>query len=262
MEPYRKVAEIAEKFKSIVPEIPAQVRVIESLSLLSQQIAALHVSEHISAFTKQFETFRGLGIRLKDLVEGTPEVLLLLSKYGWYVESDNALTFYEYLGLLIREERIDELDSCLSEYYSENLEAIIDNLCERHPDRSHLFRDIESGHLKKLYSLSIPSTLSQVDGISHDFFNKKFFIKDRKTYLPEISAEIIKISESTVELLISPLTSNTPIIAREIDLHEFPIRLNRHEILHGVDKSYGTELNSLKCISLLKYLSDILTQLK
>ena len=34
--------------------------------------------------------------------------------------------------------------------------------------------------------------------------------------------------------------------------------LNRHEVLHGESVDYGTEINSLKAISLLYYIASVL----
>ena len=50
-------------------------------------------------------------------------------------------------------------------------------------------------------------------------------------------------------------------MVREQDIHKFNCHLNRHEILHGINTNYGIEINSLKVISLLKYISDLLTDL-
>lgn len=263
MEPYRRISELANKFSHLNqfahPASQFQFKIHEVIAPLTQKLLALNVPDHISSVLKQLEAFQGVGGRLKELLEKTPDHLLQLSAYGWYAEVlDNGFSYFEYLGELIEEGKIDELNEHLTKHYTENLSTIITILCERHPDRSHFFREIETGHTNKLYSLSIPSTLAQVDGISHDFFKKKFFIKNRNTYLPEISTELLNASESVLELVISPITNNTPIIAREMDLADFPVQLNRHAILHGSDKYYGTEINSLKCISLLKYLSDVL----
>jgi hypothetical protein len=98
-------------------------------------------------------------------------------------------------------------------------------------------------------------------GICFDFTKKKFFIKNRKTYLPEVTQELEKSSGSFAELYLSPIKNQTPIMAREEDLEKFPCRLNRHEIMHGINVTYGSRLNCLKVLSLLKYVSDLLVHI-
>lgn len=61
-----------------------------------------------------------------------------------------------------------------------------------------------------------------------------------------------------VDFLIGPIYKKGVLNAWEKELDEFPIRLNRHEIVHGVDVNYGTEVNSLKTLSLLAYVDTIL----
>ena len=57
---------------------------------------------------------------------------------------------------------------------------------------------------------------------------------------------------------IVPMSEPTAINDHSSNLEKFPIRLNRHEILHGMDANYGTKLNSVKIISFLSYINDVL----
>jgi len=72
----------------------------------------------------------------------------------------------------------------------------------------------------------------------------------------------MKISNSVVNLLLTPIKEQNPIMAREEDLNKFPVKLNRHRILHGIDIDYGSEKNSFRCLSFVKYLSDLLQTIK
>jgi len=56
---------------------------------------------------------------------------------------------------------------------------------------------------------------------------------------------------------------NSPVIMlSEKDAVNHPFQINRHTVMHGMDVSYGTEVNLYKCFSLLKYLSDVLFELE
>jgi hypothetical protein len=89
-----------------------------------------------------------------------------------------------------------------------------------------------------------------------EYYNEK-----NNKYLPEVTSELEKSAETFLDLYLSPLQNQTPIMVREQDVSKFPCHLNRHEILHGISTDYGTEINSLKVISLLKYISDLITDL-
>jgi hypothetical protein len=79
--------------------------------------------------------------------------------------------------------------------------------------------------------------------------------------LSQIASELEYSLNSFLKLYLSSLQNQTPIMVREEDILKFPCHLNRHQIMHGTSTDYGTEINSLKVISLLKYISDLLTDL-
>ncbi|MBE7441015.1 MAG: hypothetical protein HS119_00985 [Flavobacteriales bacterium] len=63
-----------------------------------------------------------------------------------------------------------------------------------------------------------------------------------------------------MDLLIKPFKEYTAINASEEYLHDYPVKLNRHEILHGAVTDFDTELNSLKIISLVNFMDEMLGQ--
>ena len=60
--------------------------------------------------------------------------------------------------------------------------------------------------------------------------------------------------------LLSPLTETLPINASEYERQEDFEGLNRHIIMHGESLDYGTEVNGLKAISLINYISQVLSR--
>lgn len=204
------------------------------------------------------ESMRKVAERLKLYVEKTPEHFLLIAHHGWFIEIDSELWFPSQIANEIQTGSVEEANELLVVYYKDNLGRIFEDLHKRHPGRKEIFHQIFESFKNGYHNVVVPSVLSQVDGICVDFTRKKFFIKERKNYLPEVITEL---AGKSLDLFLSPLQNNTPIIAREQELEQFPCRLNRHEILHGISTDYGTEINSLKVISLLKYVSDILTEI-
>jgi hypothetical protein len=270
-EPYRRMEKLMEpirKMQAATEHITRFHRQIET-SFLAVRRNIEHLNDyHLkspifnSPLQEQFEKISRISNRIKEVIEKTPQALLLLAEYGWYLDYDSDFSLPIDLAELIESERIDELDKYLIEYYRDKFAEIIEELKNRHNQRADILNQVSISFNEKLYFVMIPCVLAQIDGIANDFTNKKFFLKDRNnSFLPQVTAEITRISEFTMESFLSPLTNQTPIIAHESILESFPVNLNRHTIMHGIDVNYGDEKNSLKCISLLKYLSDILTEI-
>ena len=58
--------------------------------------------------------------------------------------------------------------------------------------------------------------------------------------------------------LLSPLSQPLPISASKNERNDAFNELNRHQVMHGESLDYGTEINSLKSISLLNYVTQVL----
>lgn len=211
---------------------------------------------------EQLETFKEIGERLKEYAEKTPEYFLLIAQNGWFIDLESELNLAAKVAYEIQTGELEKANVLLVNYYGENLEQIFERLIIRHFKRKQILSQILNSYRTENYSLLIPTVLTQVDGICFDFTKKKFFIKEKNNkYLPQVTSELEKSAENFLNLYLSPLQNQTPIMVREQDIKEFPCTLNRHEILHGISTDYGTKINSLKVISLLKYVSDLLTDL-
>lgn len=248
----RKSKEISERMQKITEPIRTLQEVIHE-----------NLQEIFKPINEIEKSFQGIGEQLKAYEEETPRHLLKIAVNGWFLEFDSELSLPSKLVFEIENNNVNLADQFLIDYYTDNLERIVGELQSRHQNRHEIFEGILTAHTQKNYFVCIPTVLSQVDGICFDFTKKKFFIKDGKnSYLPQITTEIEKISENFIEFFLSPLKNQVPIAVNEKYLSQFPCNLNRHEIVHGVNTTYGTKINSLKCISLLKYLSDLLTELE
>ena len=65
-------------------------------------------------------------------------------------------------------------------------------------------------------------------------------------------------SDTFRHALLSPLSQPLPISASKHERDESFNELNRHQVMHGESLGYGTEINSLKAISLLNYVTQVL----
>ncbi len=182
----------------------------------------------------------------------------LYAEEGWFVET--ADVHIADLFSLIN----GEYDcSAMSEYYRSQLDRIEQDLLARHPKRHRTIAQVFSAHRNEWYDLTCTTIFSLVDGICWDeeVLNVKFFDKNSENnYTLRLVEKMNEVEAG--EIFIHPLISNKPIFSHEDDLDSFPCKLNRHAIIHGKDADYGTEINSLKSISLLAYISDLVTYSK
>lgn len=270
LEPYRQIQKMFEsQFEKIklAEEIRARYesfqlplnyiqKSLENISRINQIITD-------SPSQKYFEQFKNIGKEISEHLKKTPESLILLANYGWYLNFDSELNLPNELGQLIRENKIETVDIFLIEYYKDNMDRMFNDLSAQFPERKEIFFQILTSHKQKQYFLAIPCILAQIDGICFDSTTRKFFIKEKKNkefeFLPEIAEEFANITSSVAEAFSRPIFYQTPISSHESKLDKFPVQLNRNLIMHGIDKEYGNEKNSLKCMSLLFYLSDMLT---
>ncbi|EHO11453.1 hypothetical protein HMPREF9714_01347 [Myroides odoratimimus CCUG 12901] len=282
LKPYREIEKVIEPIrkmqnqlsastsalqKALEPTIKFQESLKEPLQKFQQSFE--HINKIYASIPKfenpileHLETFKQIGERLKEYTEKTPEYFLLIAQNGWFIDLECELNLPSKVAYKIQNGELEIANNLLIEYYKENLEQIFEKLIVRHPNRKEILSQILNSYKTENHHLLIPTVLTQVDGICFDFTKKKFFIKEKNNkYLPQVTTELEKSAENFLNLYLSPLQNQTPIMVREQDINQFSCHLNRHEILHGISTDYGTEINSLKVISLLKYVSDLLTDL-
>ena len=135
-------------------------------------------------------------------------------------------------------------------------------IIQLNPNRTAIIKEAFENHRQERYCSAITLLLTQVDGICCDEFEKLFFYNDRDArknsiYKPEVEVELRKRADSLTELYLEVLKTSTGINDLSKNVCKYPVRLNRHEILHGMDYEYGTKLNSLKIISFISFINDI-----
>jgi hypothetical protein len=260
IKPFRDVEEklrLTSKFHETVEHFDRVQRTFENIGRLMASIPKFN-----HPILESLKSFEEIGNRLKEYEAKTPGYLLLIAQNGWYIELDSEMKMPSAIAKLFQENQTDRANEKLIEYYDNNLIRIFETLEERHSNRKDIFKQILSSYNNGNYYVIIPCILSQIDGVCFDFTQKKFFIKEKdNNYLPQISAELEKSTGSFLIIFLSPLKNQTPIMVQEKQISNFPCKLNRHEILHGINTDYGTKMNSLKVISLLKYISDLLIEI-
>ncbi|NMD53532.1 hypothetical protein HG547_18195 [Shewanella sp. DNRA4] len=193
-------------------------------------------------------------------------------KFGWYWVSD------EYVNYDIREciERYNDGKDSYDSFMSEKIEASIHDIksaiLSSNSSRAHIINEAFSLFDDGRYFSCIPLFLSQSDGIVKETFNKSLFDKAKerskfiKRKMDNAKSMISDVSKSdvAVETLFLLTQMDGDLYSYFIEHTDKAIGKkgfapNRHAILHGDVNylDYGTKLNSLKCIALLSYVSEL-----
>jgi hypothetical protein len=205
--------------------------------------------------------FKELKKNFVQLPDKIQETLLSLGNQGWYF--DLKLSFPELWELkkTIAEGDIEKVEKVLIDYFEEKIDTIENSIIKSFPERGKILKAAFAAHRRKEYELSIPIFLAQTDGICMEVAGQYFFIKKYKK--PSTALFVEKITSGIIMMsILCPLTNTLPINASEYERGENFKGLNRHMILHGESLDYGTRVNGLKAISLINYITQVLSILK
>jgi hypothetical protein len=143
-------------------------------------------------------------------------------------------------------------------HINKNISSIQETILKRHPARKLPLEACFRAHNNKDYYLSIPAIFTQCDGISKDKTGFSFFKNKSESgnRIPKTESWVNQsIAINLHKALASALTKKGAFQLHFSEKNK--IDITRHSVLHGESIDYGTEINSLKAISLMIYLSDI-----
>lgn len=169
---------------------------------------------------------------------------ILLSHHGWYLCSSIPTGSAWKALSSARAGYPDQAENICASYYRAELPALEERLCIRHKDRKNLLGEAFECHRTHLYFASTILFTSQADGLGDGKLLSKGKSKKylSKQHSPRIATEV--------------LSATSAITAGYGSKSNFFSDLNRHDMMHGLSSSYGTEINSLKALSLLMFTSD------
>lgn len=186
------------------------------------------------------------------------QVALLIER-GWCLDLEVPHVDLQRMVYAIEDGEEAEVQDALIDYFRDRLDAIEAALKQRHPQRAAVLEDAFQAHREGRYSLSVPVFLAQADGLTFDGVQRQLFSRKRSKgvtgfveCLPEDDMLTIYWSVFTIEAD-APLTRDTHKLPPGFD------GLNRHAVFHGTDPNYGTEVNSLRAVSVLNLASYLLT---
>jgi len=221
-----------ESDASIVKEIQmfaeTAVRVVKALKQGAREIAATFQP----ALDQLRANFEQLPSRIRELQRK-------LAERGWYLLPDIPFALVP-LENAFSAQRTGLVDDFLSTFVEQNVDATELNLCTEFPDRIAILKEAFQSHREGRYASSITLLLTQADGIVIEVLGMPFFSKERSSPDPR-----------------EPLMTRGGMSAGDQELGQYPDSLHRHQILHGIDTTYPSKLNSLKVISLVGYLAGL-----
>lgn len=212
-----------------------------------------HSTSLLEALVKQFERTENVMKEFRDsfktLAEQFHPSLSTLVSHGWYISGNSAFGDSIYLSSELNKGNIVKVDKFLIKFFEKEFNSIIETIKRYCPQRSEIIAEAAKAHKLKMYYAATSLFISTADGI----FDGELF-KQPKKGKPKLKEKLANVRHQSElgELLIKM----SPIDATPDELYKFNNPLNRHNVLHGRDFSYGTKINSLKALSLLGFICD------
>lgn len=169
----------------------------------------------------------------------------------------------------------DDLDCFLQEQILSEWDTYWAMIISLSPDRESLLTEAKMAFENKMYGAAIHLCFSQADGIFYDKFGKNLFTSRGRRAKEAFGGHLTDfIARDSWESLIDQFKDasvfrrmynevykegfsviNTDLVKEtdSIPNEQGLVIPNRHGVLHGVHRNYGTKLNSLKCLSLLLF---------
>ena len=257
MEAIRRALLATEK-----PLMEMKAKMIESRKSNVEMRA--QIEQQASHFMKSFEqNISGIQKLLdesKKLPKRLRRSLHLLGQEGWYLDYATTLAETWEFAHALEMGDVDLAQSKLAAHYRERAHDIFEHVFTAFPHRKIILMQAFNAHKRGDYALSVPVILAQTDGICKELTGLTLFKKRGRK--PETSSLVESSSVDDFRAsLLYPLSIILPISTSKGSAEDSAEHLNRHEVLHGISLSYGTEINSLKAISLLYYIVSVLSPL-
>jgi hypothetical protein len=217
------------------------------------------------ALAWQQAALRGIVEKAKETVAAWDRVFPYLLDRGWYGTPRLLFPRLATLDKLTKANDHAGIDSLMVALAREDLAPLESDLCQRWPRRSRILTDAFGAHRRGEYTLSTPVFLVQADGIGCEVLGlpRQFFNpKKRSAALKEkvgVDSSLDFFSwglRAQVERKGSIEEDTDERAARQETDNSFG-PLNRHWVLHGHDTDYQSEVNSLRCVVLLRFLLDV-----
>jgi hypothetical protein len=213
--------------------------------------------KYISENKELFENLAKLAENVKDFPERQKANLSEAACNGWYVNWHTPTIF---LGNSTKQGKAS-LDAYMKSHLEKDWEGITSEIIKAVPERKEILMCAFKLHKESNYIASIPLFLAQADGICAEFMGAFLFTEKEKR--ESAIKKINPAEEDFTSILLHVLGVQTQFGAgiSKSSKNRKQLAPNRSGILHGSSKhlDYGTEINSLKSLSLLAFVAFALS---
>jgi hypothetical protein len=199
-----------------------------------------------------------------------------LAEMGWFLPNYTRSVLSRELRDMRRlgSKTSKEIDEYCYQFYQDRLERIHSEVVHAFPDRKNAIDEAIEAHQLGKYFLSVPVLLIQADGIFAEHSNKfsvfaqcsriGVFDRERRSPTPKSKRwlEDLILNDEFVMSYMKPLCMVTALNMNPTERASAGITLNRHAVLHGECVDYGTQMNSLKSLSFLYFVTTAIECLK
>lgn len=204
-----------------------------------------------------------LRVNIERLPDRTKELQRNLSERGWYFLPKMPFALSP-LEQAFATQKMDAIDTAMSKFVEQSINETEAGLITEFPNRAPILREAFECHRDGKYASSITLLLTQADGIVIEMLGKPFFSKESNSSDPRTRKLVEDLQLGMYrEMMLEPLMTRGGMSANQQELQEgqYPDSLHRHQILHGIDTTYASKINSLKVISLVGYLGGLAKQI-
>jgi len=258
----------------LVAEAAKALQPINDMKLIAESYRSLHSLKPVMEAFKEMDKLAGTYIR--GVQSQFRQTLKLLREQQRYKEANE-----RYAAIMIEVDWppvldipsiaiydiIEAYDSMPAKQFKAELDDVLINFYDREQlhlklekwrkililsRRMRILEDIVEGHLEGKYNLTIPTTLSQIEGLIGDINEHRGRMRqsDMLGYLEDLFDN--QISKSPYDIV------KSLILRRVFEQFEWgdavSSSISRHAILHGAKTDYGDKISSLKSILLFDYI--------
>lgn len=221
------------------------------------QVITKSLTNHMSPLHKALNL---IAKRMQEIPGETKEIMLLMANEQWYLDPEIPVADFPLLIKNFKTNKSKTIDFFIN-YYRSKIDEIEKYIVANFPEREAIFIQAFSAHRERKYFLSVPVFLTQADGIAKDKTGYELFLKTNGK--PKTSKYVKQYAnKSFIHTILTPLNEDLPISFSTGRRNKSFDGLNRHQILHGESKNYGSETNSLKAISLIYFLTKVFKIIK
>jgi hypothetical protein len=217
--------------------------------IAEQQLSWVRVAEMMAIAAENFERYRD---------EEEPEACKLLSDAGWLgMDQHFGIQHLRVVVVVHKTQGEAAMNDAILDYFSHDNSALLVAMSERWlsipylRDRENIIRDAVDAHQQGKFTLSIPTLLPMVDGLSAEVLGMQsmkavaLLAEDRRANDPEVW------TQGFCDFL-------AQVYYKGYEFGKDPAPfLNRHGILHGRVFDYPSALNSTRVFLLIDAVAEI-----